>query len=179
MPQHILLIFSVMFLPNSLQFYLKTQSHPMTEEQKWGLSIISNKEENINQLEILRSLISNEISLANLSQKKLREADDVHFSITNSLDVLRERMLGAIRRNNRKTEVFCINISNLTTNLQLISRKILPVVGQSSILMASMLLVNNHLLCLSSTWRMVEKSPVDRVVIVINVLTPGEKILKE
>ena len=77
----------------------------MTEEQKWGLSI-SEEKENINQLEILKSLISNDINLANLSQKKLREPDDVHFSITNSLDVLRERMLGAIRRNNRKTEVF-------------------------------------------------------------------------
>ena len=104
MTRHILLIYSVMFLPNSLQFHLKTQSYPMTEEQKWGLSI--SQEENINQLEFLRSLISNDISLENLSQKKLREADDVHFSITNSLDVLRERMLGAIRRNNRKSEVF-------------------------------------------------------------------------
>lgn len=115
----------------------------MTEEQKWGLSI-SDEKEDINQLEILRSLISNDISLANLSQKKLREADDVHFSITNSLDVLRERMLGAIRRNNRKTEVFK-GAFNLTFTFQdySISRKIRPVVDQSSILMASMLSVNN------------------------------------
>lgn len=115
----------------------------MTEEQKWGLSI-SDEKEDINQLEILRSLISNDISMANLSQKKLREADDVHFSITNSLDVLRERMLGAIRRNNRKTEVFK-GAFNLTFTLQdySISRKIRLVVDQSSILMASMLSVNN------------------------------------
>ena len=73
----------------------------MTEDTKWGLNILE-KEENLKQLEILRSFISNDI---NLSRKNIREADDVHFSITNSLDVLRERMLGAIRRNNRKTEV--------------------------------------------------------------------------
>ena len=73
----------------------------MADDTKWGLNILE-KEENLKQLEILRSFISNDI---NLSRKKIREADDVHFSITNSLDVLRERMLGAIRRNNRKTEV--------------------------------------------------------------------------
>ena len=77
----------------------------MSEDTKWGLSIL-NKKEKSNQLEILRSLISNDVNFLNFSLKKIREADDVHFSITNSLDVLRERMLGAIRRNNRKTEVF-------------------------------------------------------------------------
>ena len=105
MTRYILLVGSLMFLPNSLQFYLKSQSQPLSEDTKWGLGIL-NKEENTNQIEILRSLISNDVNLLNLSLKKLREADDVHFSITNSLDVLRERMLGAIRRNNRKTEVF-------------------------------------------------------------------------
>ena len=101
MTKHILLMCSLMFLPYSLQFYLKSKSDPMTEDTKWGLNILE-KEENLKQLEILRSFISDDI---NLSRKKIREADDVHFSITNSLDVLRERMLGAIRRNNRKTEV--------------------------------------------------------------------------
>ena len=105
MTKYLLLVCSLMFLPYSLQFYLKSQSQPMSEDTKWGLSIL-NKKEKSNQLEILQSLISNDVNFLNFSLKKIREADDVHFSITNSLDVLRERMLGAIRRNNRKTEVF-------------------------------------------------------------------------
>ena len=105
MTKYLLLVCSLMFLPYSLQFYLKSQSQPMSEDTKWGLSIL-NRKENSNQLEVLQSLISKDVNLLNFSLKKIREADDVHFSITNSLDVLRERMLGAIRRNNRKTEVF-------------------------------------------------------------------------
>ena len=75
----------------------------MPEETKWGLNLIS-KEKYLSQLAIFQLSKPNDLNSAKTSLKKHRETD-VHFSITNSLDVLRERMLGAIRRKNRKPEV--------------------------------------------------------------------------
>ena len=98
---HIQLVCSVMFLPYTWQFYLK--SHQLPEETKWGLNLIS-KEKYLSQLAIFQLSKPNDLNSAKTSLKKHRETD-VHFSITNSLDVLRERMLGAIRRKNRKPEV--------------------------------------------------------------------------
>ena len=71
-------------------------------DQLWGLTVPHDKEH-----EIFHQF---DASNFNFNDDKLEKnhpsrGGGVNFSITNSLDVLRERMLGAIRRNHRKTEV--------------------------------------------------------------------------
>ena len=79
-------------------------SEPPINDQLWGLNVPHDREHDLFQHQF-------DAPTFNLNEHKLEKnhpsrGGGVNFSITNSLDVLRERMLGAIRRNHRKTEVW-------------------------------------------------------------------------
>ena len=103
MPRATLLLCSLL-VPLSSQFYLKSQPSD-AQKPRWGLQLLSATRE---RPAPAPSQLSRRGDF-NLSDDGLQRNHNggggVHFSITNSLDVLRERMLGAIRRNNRKSEV--------------------------------------------------------------------------
>ena len=100
------LLLCSLLVPLSSQFYLKSQPSD-AQKPRWGLQLLS-----ATRGRPAPAPAPSQLSRRgdfNLSDDGLQRNHNggggVHFSITNSLDVLRERMLGAIRRNNRKSEV--------------------------------------------------------------------------
>ena len=96
------LLLCSLLLPLSSQFYLKSQPSD-AQKPRWGLQLLSATRERPAPSQLSRR---GDFNLSDDGlQRNHNSGGGVHFSITNSLDVLRERMLGAIRRNNRKSEV--------------------------------------------------------------------------
>ena len=96
--------FIIILFPLTTQFYLKSNSKVQNQRKPWGFNLYEDNQ--VKDLEELKQFEAHNFNFSEDFLEKFQNQNNngggVQFSITNSLDVLRQRMLGAIRRNQQQ-----------------------------------------------------------------------------
>lgn len=99
-----MIYFIIILFPLTTQFYLKSNSKVQNHRKPWGFNLYEDNQ--VKDLEELKQFEADNFNFSEDFLEKFQNQNNngggVQFSITNSLDVLRQRMLGAIRRNQQQ-----------------------------------------------------------------------------